>query len=97
MKLYKVYEILDNTEEKLDSYPTYFVGAFKEEINAIQLCQAIDIADCNSTKIVYDEIVRGDIEDLYIYGLKNIDFEAAQELKKLVKIYEKENKNNLEK
>lgn len=93
MKFYKVYEILDNTEEELESYPRYFVGAFKEEIGAKQLCKIIDIADCNSTKIEYGEIIEQDVRDLFVYGLKGGD--CLKELAILIKRYHPINDDEL--
>ena len=79
-KFYKVYEILDNVSDELESYPTYFVGAFSNEEDAIDLCFIIDSADCNSTKVVYDEITYGDLEDLKVFGLQSADEPALLEM-----------------
>lgn len=86
---FKVYEILDNVSDELEIYPTYFVGAFKNESDAIQLCEIIDIADCNSTKTVYGEISQEDIEDLKQFGLQSADEEALLQIERMLKEKEK--------
>ena len=91
-KFYKVYEVEDNIREKLESYPTYFVGAFVKEADAIELCGVIDIAKCNSTKIEYGEITLSDIEDLKEYGLEAADEPA---LLKMAEILEDLAKNDM--
>ena len=84
-KFFKVYEILDNVEVEMESYPTYFVGAFENEPDAIELCGMIDIAECNSTKIVYGEITSADIEDLKQFGLQSADEAAILEIAAMLK------------
>lgn len=86
---FKVYEILDNVSDELEIYPTYFVGAFVNEADAIQLCEIIDIADCNSTKTVYGEITQEDIEDLKQFGLQSADEEALLQIERMLKEKEK--------
>ena len=88
---YKVYEILDNVEEVMTSYPTFFVGAFLNNEMAKMLCKNIDIANCNSTKIVYGIINSKDIEDLKYYGLQGCDKAAMQQISSMLpKNYEQE-------
>ena len=84
-KFYKVYEIIDNVCEELQVYPTYFVGAFVNPKDAQDLCKSIDISNCNSTKIVYDEITMGDVNDLKQYGLQMADEQAIAQIKFLLK------------
>lgn len=81
---FKVYEVLDNVLEQQDTYPTYFVGAFLDKKMAEGLCKCIDIADCNSTKILYSVITPKDVQDLKKYGLKAADSSALSEIKKLI-------------
>ena len=81
---FKVYEVLDNVLEQQDTYPTYFVGAFLDKKMAEGLCKCIDIADCNSTKILYGVITPKDVQDLKEYGLKAADSSALSEIKKLI-------------
>jgi hypothetical protein len=84
------YEILDNIEEELGCYPEYFVGAFSSEEKASENCKYIEIADCNSTKIVYDIINKDDIKDLEEFGVQGCDEAALKEICKLM------TKNNTE-
>lgn len=79
-QFYKVYEILDNVEENLQAYPTYFVGAFVHNDMAEMLCKNIDIANCNSTKIVYGIITQKDIDDLKYHGLQGCDKLALEQI-----------------
>lgn len=95
-KFYKIYEILDNFEEELDCYPQYFVGAFVNKNSAEELCKYIDIADCNSTKIEYGEILESDIKDIEEFGLQGFDEECLNEISKLIKEYKKKNNKNEE-
>lgn len=83
-KFFKVYEILDNVCEELEVYPTYFVGAFSNEPDAIELCGIIDVAECNSTKIVYGGITQEDIEDLKQFGLQSADEPAFLEISNML-------------
>lgn len=90
MKYYKVYEILDNIEIKQDIYPVYFVGAFEKEEDANKLCEVIDIMDCNSTHIEFNEITKQDVLDLKKFGLQAADKSAMQEIEKIIKNLNKE-------
>lgn len=89
-KFYKVYEILDNTEEIMDTYPTYFVGAFLDKEEAEILRIMIDITDCNSSEIKHDFITENDVKDLKNFGLKSCDDTAKEEILKYLKPKDKE-------
>ena len=93
-KFYKVYEVLDNVSDELEVYPTYFVGAFLQEADAVELCGVIDVADCNSTKIVHDEITYADIEDLKVFGLQAADETALAQIATMLENQPKANENN---
>lgn len=93
-KFYKVYEVEDNVSYEAESYPAYFVGAFVDEAAAIELCGVVDIAKCNSTKIVYDEITYSDIEDLKIYGLEAADEEALNQMSSMLEAQAENDKSN---
>lgn len=93
-KFYKVYEIIDNVCEELDSYPTYFVGAFVNERDAIELCGIIDVTECNSTKIIFDEITYSDIEDLNKYGLQAADEPALLQMASMLENKPKDSEFN---
>lgn len=95
MNFFKVYEILDNVEEKLENYPTYFVGAFVNKNSAEELCKYIDIADCNSTKINYGEILESDVLDLQNFGLQGFDEEALKEIKNIFNKLKKQNNEEI--
>ena len=83
-EFFKVYEIIDNVNDNLEIYPTFFVGAFLKEEDAINLCYVIDISNCNSTKIIYGEITESDINDLKQYGLQGADKLALLQIKSLL-------------
>jgi len=83
-KFFKVYEIIDNVNDDLESYPTFFVGAFLKEKDAINLCNVIDISNCNSTKIIYGEITESDINNLKEYGLQGADEQALLQIKSML-------------
>ena len=80
---YKVYETLDNDPEDSEC-PTYFVGAFQDKERSNNLCKAIDICDCNSTKIVYGEITKKDVVGLKKFGLHAADKAALVEINNLL-------------
>lgn len=90
-KFFKVYEILDNVSETMEVYPKNFVGAFMNEEMAKSLCINIDIADCNSTKIVVGFITKADVEDLKNYGLKGADKSALGVISKMLNQSQQEN------
>lgn len=94
-KFYKIYEILDNVEQELNCYPTYFVGAFSKKESAEETCEYIDIADSNSTSIEFGEITESDIKDLNEFGLQGFDEEGLKEIGRLMKKYKQNKKEEL--
>lgn len=89
---YKVYEILDNTSEELTVYSVYFVGAFADKKMAESLCECIDVANCNSTKIIFGNITKNDVIDLKTHGWQGGDKEVLEEISAILKQLECENK-----
>ena len=96
-KMYKVYEIIDNVEEKLEVYPTFFVGAFLSKKKAVKLCEIIDVTNNNSTKIVYGEITYSDISDLKKHGLNCADETALLQIKQMLQAKKHNSEKDFEK
>lgn len=92
MKIYKVYEIEDNVEDYSieKEYPKHFAGAFESQDLAEKLCEVIDIADCNSTEVVFEEITLQDLQDVRIYGLKGYDAKGSELIVEAIKTFQPE-------
>lgn len=92
MKIYKVYEIEDNVEDfsPQKEYPRHFAGAFESETLAEKLCEVVDIADCNSTEVIFDEIKLQDLQDIWTYGLKGYDEKGSKLIVEAIKTLQPE-------
>lgn len=84
MKYYKVYEFWNNEySEDTECANGVCVGIYKNEQNANELCEVIDIMHCNATEIIYDFVTKQDFEDIQKFMLKGTDcFPDLSEVRK---------------